>query len=372
MLWPLRGQNTRAVYIYKDMSFGPSTQRPHALSQSYYLCRSNLVPTYTLFQPYLFTNMSDMPKPIVTEHLLGVTCKRLDYKDVVASLRAAPGLAAAADAGKATIAPAGGPFAGTEGTPASTRRVQAKNLQKLIDQGFPHAADVLDRAVVTNETDWPWCTVGKVFVGINSNFNAPLWTGSGVMVGVNVMLTAAHVVPWDQPGWWMRFVPAFENGAEPFASSYVETAYGYENTSNVTGIDYAVCKLYTHLGNTVSYMGAYAPGDNNEYYAGSWSSVGYPAEPGTNPGANFMIVEQPVKIIDIEVEPEGGLELESNVYSLGGWSGGPMWNWIGGQPLVIGVLSGRETDPGEARQNVSAGGKPLVDLVIYGRTTWSA
>jgi len=41
----------------------------------------------------------------------------------------------------------------------------------------------------------PWCTIGKVFTGRDSNFNVPIWTGSGVMVGKNLLLTASHVVP---------------------------------------------------------------------------------------------------------------------------------------------------------------------------------
>jgi hypothetical protein len=41
---------------------------------------------------------------------------------------------------------------------------------------------------------YPWCTIGKVFVGWNSNFNNTLWTGSGCLLGKNITLTANHVI----------------------------------------------------------------------------------------------------------------------------------------------------------------------------------
>jgi hypothetical protein len=69
-------------------------------------------------------------------------------------------------------------------------------------------------------------TIGKIFAGANLNFASPLWTGTGVLVGPDLLLTASHTVPWGQPGWWMRFVPAYEFGNEPYGSSYVSDARG--------------------------------------------------------------------------------------------------------------------------------------------------
>jgi len=223
---------------------------------------------------------------------------------------------------------------------------------------------------VTNETAVPWRTIGKVFVGKNLNFSAPIWTGSGVLVGRNLLLTAGHVAPWGLNGWWMRFVPAFKNGLEPFGSSYVETYRGYHQDGEVNGRDYVICKLFTPLGNTVGWMGSQSFGNDNRYYNGSWISVGYPAEPGTNPGANYMIVQQPVKIVDVDDEGSDGKELESDLYALGGWSGGPLWANIGGQNKVIGVMSGDETDFLQPRHTTSAGGIAMVRLVQWGWSNW--
>jgi len=104
---------------------------------------------------------------------------------------------------------------------------------------------------------WPWCTIGRVFFSSQGNNFARAQSGSGVLVGRNLLLTASHLVPWGQPsgGWWMEFVPAYNLGItedgkrEPFGSSYVESVHGVANVDNsVDGLDCAICKLYTPLG----------------------------------------------------------------------------------------------------------------------------
>ena len=133
----------------------------------------------------------------------------------------------------------------------------------------------------------------------------------------------------------MRFVPAYKNGLEPFGASYVETFRGFNPNGKVTGKDYVVCKLITPLGSTLGWMGSRSFGNDDGYRGGSWTSVGYPAEPA-NPGAQFMVVEDNVRIVDVDDEGSDGKELESDLYSLGGWSGGPLWAFIESKPLVIG------------------------------------
>lgn len=97
--------------------------------------------------------------------------------------------------------------------------------------------------------------------------------------------------------------------------------------------------------------------------------MGYPAEPA-NPGGNYMLFENNVRIVDVDDERGNGKELESDVYSLGGWSGGPLWGYIDGQPKVIGVSSGQETDFLQPRHTVSAGSRAMVKLIIYGQNNF--
>ncbi|MCJ1377930.1 hypothetical protein MMC17_001026 [Xylographa soralifera] len=73
---------------------------------------------------------------------------------------------------------------------------------------------------------YPWSCIGKIFVGqFPDNTNA-LWEGCGVMVQPALVLTASHTIPWHLPDWWMRFVPSYSNGAQPYGSANILEAHG--------------------------------------------------------------------------------------------------------------------------------------------------
>jgi V8-like Glu-specific endopeptidase len=255
---------------------------------------------------------------------------------------------------------------------ARSRSWNASSSAHLIQLGAPRA--VVDRQVLTNEQTYPWRTVGKIFVGQNLNFGSTIWVGSGVLVGPNLLLTASHVVPWDRGGWWMRFVPAFNTGVEPFGFSYVEQCRGIRNIDDVTGLDYVVCRLYTRLGDSVGWMGTYGSSGDSFYQNRGWTSVGYPVN---TLGGQVPTVEDNIAIVDVDDESGGGKELESHVYSSGGWSGGPLWGFLsaGADPRVVGVVSGREEEFDffsffTATHTVNAGGLHMVNLVKYGIANW--
>jgi hypothetical protein len=234
---------------------------------------------------------------------------------------------------------------------------------------------IIECVIVSDPSLYPWCTVGKIFVGWNLNFSSPVWTGTGVLVGPNTILTASHVAPWDKPGWWMRFVPAYDNGAEPFGSSYVSQFWGYKNTDNVVGDDYVVCHLYNPLGRTVGWMGSQSYGNNNDYKARQWTSVGYP---GDSLNGQVPMVQFDVSVDDVDND-QGGEKLETNdLFASPGWSGGPLWGFLGADvasdPRVVGVMSGYERETflwwTLEQDDVSAGGSPMVGLVIYSEVNW--
>lgn len=234
------------------------------------------------------------------------------------------------------------------------------------------APAVLMRGELTMENLYPWCTAGKLFVGRDENYANPMWVGSAALVGPNLMVTASHAAPWGIESWWMRFVPAYRNGNEPFGSSYVQTYRGVRNQDDVTGLDYVVCKLYDRLGDRAGWMGSHASSGDDFYYDGEWTSIGYPTD---SMGGQVPMVELGIKLEDVDDEGSSGKELESHVFSTGGWSGGPLWGWVDGQPKVVGVMSGNEEefsfwDFFTADHSVSAGGGHLVDLVKYGWATW--
>jgi hypothetical protein len=225
--------------------------------------------------------------------------------------------------------------------------------------------------------DWPWCTIGRVFFSAQGTNFARNHSGSGVLVGRNLLLTASHLVPWGQPsgGWWMEFVPAYNLGVakdgktEPFGSSYVESAHGVANFDNsVDGLDCAICKLYTPLGDRCGWIGSHSWSGEDPYYAGEWTSVGYP-DTDAGGGGEIPVVQFARGIKDIDNDGDG-LALETVRFTDHGWSGGPLWGWIDVGPRVIGVCSGEEYNLGPDR-SVFAGGEHMVNLVKYGLANYA-
>jgi hypothetical protein len=235
-------------------------------------------------------------------------------------------------------------------------------------------------------TLYPYSTIGKVMVGIG-NATDLRWVsqggqktgeGSGVMVGRNLMLTAGHVAPIGRrPGdWWMKFIPCYDYGAEPLGSSFVESYYGYRGEPNdVQGDDMVVCKLYAPLGDATGWMGRYAwPNSHGQYKRHACTSVGYP---GAISGGQIASVEASANIVDVDGGANGGLELECKPFASPGWSGGPLFAYIGSHPypLVLGIVEGNETelsfwDLFTEDHTVATGGQLLLDLVAYGEANW--
>ncbi len=210
---------------------------------------------------------------------------------------------------------------------------------------------------------YPWCCVGRVV----TSSSLGTWTGSGVLVGPNLVLTAGHVAPFGGSNWSMEFIPALRQGdpnPRPFGSAFVSEYRGYNRPSDVFGYDYAICRLYRPLGQALGWMGVQSWGDEDEYERRSYTSSGYPATFGGRPAVQFAI-----GIRDLDNDSPGK-ELETVEYTTGGWSGGPLWFFAGQSPLVVGVLSGAETDGFDPRRDVYAGYTAMVDLVRFGRDNW--
>jgi hypothetical protein len=123
--------------------------------------------------------------------------------------------------------------------------------------------------------NWPYSTMGKVFVGRTNDYNNAVFVGSGVLVGPHTLLTASHVVPWEwvaSGDWWVRFVPAYFNGAAPYGDSYVSGWYGFK-TDSVEGDDYVVCDLYESLGNHCGWLGVISLKRWLSWSSAKWSSA---------------------------------------------------------------------------------------------------
>jgi hypothetical protein len=238
-------------------------------------------------------------------------------------------------------------------------RIRPALIPRLVGAAATHVTTIGESTTAA----WPWTTPGKLFM----DRPGQSWVGSGVLVGPRLLLTASHAVPWGTSDSTIRFVPAYRNGNDPrFGDAYVLSWRGVQNTSNVTGLDYVICQLDRRIGDVAGWMGSYRSSDDDFYYDRDWTSVGYPV---SFAGGERPAVEAPLRVADIDDDGDG-LEIETYKFALGGWSGGPLFGWVDGQPRVVGIESGYETDFLDPTRTVFAGGQHLVDLVKYGLANW--
>ena len=218
-------------------------------------------------------------------------------------------------------------------------------------------------------TSWPYGLVGKVY-------NSDGFMGSGVLIGDRIIATAGHLLPWNSiaaGSWWMRFIPAYYNGSSLFGSgveSYVSDCTGWDSGGEVAGYDFAVCRLYEPLGNTLGYFGYNGYSSNWEDMS-VWELLGYPSAVASGEQPSW---QGSIAVIDDDGDSHGGLELEHNGDQTGGNSGGPLFSWWNGDPRVVGVVSGQEEDysfpASYDDMNVVAGGNGFVNMMAWGRANW--
>jgi len=229
-----------------------------------------------------------------------------------------------------------------------------------------------DDRVVYYPSGYPWTCVGKVFVYNSWPSASPAWSGSGVLIGDRVLLTAGHVVPWGAKSWAMQFIPASYDGSSTLGASvtsWVSDCHGYNTGNTVSAWDMAVCRLYTPLGATYGYFGAktYSSSWEGGNY---WTLAGYPGAiaGGSRPSRQMWF---PVNDDD---SSGSATEVEYETDATPGNSGGPAFGFWSGDPYVIGTHSGGEKTTflwwTTEDTNVAAGGSAIVDLIKWARSNW--
>jgi V8-like Glu-specific endopeptidase len=217
------------------------------------------------------------------------------------------------------------------------------------------------------DPSWPWGLVGRVF-------NSRGESGTGALIGDRIVMTAGHMVPWGDKSWWVRFVPAYYDGTSLHGDgveSYVSDARGYDVQGSPTGYDWAVMRLYNPLGSMLGYFGynGYSDSWNDQ---GFWSIIGYP---GAIANATRPSFQGGITVNDTDGDSNGGEELESDTADITpGDSGGPMFGWWGGDPRLVGVVSGEEETDflwwTLSKENIMAGGSGFTSLAAWGRSNW--
>lgn len=257
-------------------------------------------------------------------------------------------------------------------------RMRRKQGKTLHPHGYIWGTDVRQPFFPSG---YPWQCIGRLDVFGNQ------WTvGTGALVGRNTVLTASHVVPWNEDGPMIRFTPAYFNGVSTLGSnvySYVIDASSYDtrppNQGLAPAFDFAVLRLKDRLGDILGYFGtkSYYDGWNDHDY---WTLVGYPTalqggmQPSLQGGISFHD--------DDEDSNDHGdaMELETqNGESTPGDSGGPYFAFWDDGPYIIGADVGGESEfiinpfapwPFEDLNNVASAGPALNQLVGWARQNW--
>jgi V8-like Glu-specific endopeptidase len=252
---------------------------------------------------------------------------------------------------------------------AATR--QAPPLRRF--SGKPLVPDILfppENRQAYLPQGYPWHCIGRLFVWDNANAANPRGSGTAVLVGPRVILTASHMLPIGAASWKCLFVPGYFNGnpvAGAGAASWCSDFRGFRFEPDDQAFDMGVLRLYDPLGANIGWMGSrvYSSSWQDQPY---WTLCGYP---GDLTGGERPTREQGIRVIDDDSDGDF-LEIEHRGDTNDGNSGGPLWaTWDDG-PYVIGTHSGGEQHswPDYENHNVAAGGKGMVDLIRWAQTTW--
>jgi V8-like Glu-specific endopeptidase len=219
---------------------------------------------------------------------------------------------------------------------------------------------------------YPWACIGRIFVWNDFSQPNPAWSGSGVLIGGRVILTAGHMAPWGSSNWAMQFIPGYYDGGSVLGggvSSRVSDYWGYNTGDHVSAWDLIVLRLYTPLGNSYGYFGARTY--DSAWEGGNyWTLAGYP---GAVAGANRPSRQMWFPVIDDDCDGNAD-ELEYLADATAGGSGGPVFGFWSGQPYAIGTHSGGEKTTflwwTIEDDNAGAGANAMVDLVRWARSNW--
>jgi hypothetical protein len=231
-------------------------------------------------------------------------------------------------------------------------------------------------AVSWAPSGYPYQTVGLVQSG---SANTIQHTGTGVLVGRNLLLTSSQLAPWGQSAWWIRFAPGFNNGNAPFGWIYVERYYEYQvsttTTNTPTANDYVICKLYTPVGDSSGWMGAEYFTSDTGYTGSTWSTLAL--MPWISYPAPLPTLVTDVKVDQVQDGPgdklllnaEFGPPVAGSQLSQSGWLGAPLFG-PGLQPMVVGVFSGL-LPVGGSSDSAWAGGMEMTQLISYAINNWA-
>ncbi|RWM22538.1 MAG: trypsin-like peptidase domain-containing protein [Mesorhizobium sp.] len=219
---------------------------------------------------------------------------------------------------------------------------------------------------------YPWHCVGRLFIWNNASSPNPSSSGTAVLVGPRLILTASHMLPWGAASWKTLFVPGYFDGNPVVgagAASWCSDYRGYQFEPDDQAFDMAILRLYDPLGGNIGWMGAktYSSDWQDQPF---WKLVGYPGDAALS-GGQRPTIEQGIRVLDDDSDGDF-LEIEHRADTSDGNSGGPLFAFWKDGPYVIATHGGYEyhSFPDYENHNVAAGGKGMVNLINWGRANW--
>ena len=193
---------------------------------------------------------------------------------------------------------------------------------------------------------------------------------TGTMVGPNIMLTAKHCVQWTRDGFLdMTFTPSYQPGEDeaPYGAARARphSIFRVVNTFeqgpyNDVAYDWVVVALDWAIGNVVGWMGV-ASFQGAWLDMDVWDHIGYPEDFGGQP---IFFGDGAVKEISGSFASGTALVLESDVDTINGQSGGPLYSRFKDGYYVVAVCSANDGNDADD-YNYWAGGSNLVNLVSW-------
>lgn len=194
-----------------------------------------------------------------------------------------------------------------------------------------------DRQVVHNTTDFPWSAIGIVQATWKILDKQKLVSsGTGTLVGNNLVLTSGHTIYDQEEGWADEavFIPGVNGGVEPFGRAHsirMISQRGWVEYDDHR-FDLALIVLDHSIGEKTGYMNVSAQPDSF-FVNRLLNTAGYPAE--TKPGNVLYFTS------GNSLDVQDGL-IRDLLDSEPGQSGSPLWFYQADpvERYVVGVLTG--------------------------------
>ena len=207
-----------------------------------------------------------------------------------------------------------------------------------------------------NDRDYPWRCVCRISSGGQ--------LGSGVLVGPRHVLTASHVLNWNNLTVGVdanHFDGAAQASSGAIRVWYYTKVFANAGTTTNADEDFAVIVLSNRLGDRLGWMGTrvYSTGWDNQAW---WRSIGY--------AGDMAGMSRPVYQRDFALEQD---DRDSDSFHstttftgdfVGGQSGSPTFAFWNDGPYVVAVHHGEQI----GGPNWNANGALVVNLVAHART----